>query len=139
MKFQSPPKKTAYGDQLIPMINVVFLLLIFFMIAGTMRAPTPEGITAPSSEGFTPTNVGRTLYVDKDGRFILDNNFIDVTALNQVLSEDEWFSDLDNEALPVLFDRAMTMEVFAKTMDQLRSTSASKIELITEFGSTSSP
>ena len=36
-------------DNLIPLINIVFLLLIFFMVAGQMQKPLATDITLPVS------------------------------------------------------------------------------------------
>ena len=40
-------------DNLIPLINIVFLLLIFFMVAGQMQKPLATDITLPVSQGVT--------------------------------------------------------------------------------------
>lgn len=40
------PRKEA---ELIPLINVVFLLLIFFMLAGQLRDPQPVQVQAPEA------------------------------------------------------------------------------------------
>lgn len=42
--------KKRGDDNLIPLINIVFLLLIFFMVAGQIRAQLPEAITLPQSQ-----------------------------------------------------------------------------------------
>jgi biopolymer transport protein ExbD len=44
-------KSSQQGDSnMIPMINIVFLLLVFFMIAGHMRDIQDQGIELPVSE-----------------------------------------------------------------------------------------
>ena len=45
-----PQKKSAPNDDnLIPLINIVFLLLVFFMVAGQIRAMPNAELTLPSS------------------------------------------------------------------------------------------
>lgn len=39
---------------LVPLINVVFLMLIFFLMVGTLRAPDPVNIEPPQSMANTP-------------------------------------------------------------------------------------
>ncbi len=43
-------------DSLIPLINIVFLLLIFFMVAGQISAHDVETIEPPISSSETPLN-----------------------------------------------------------------------------------
>ena len=43
-------RSTDPGDRLIPLINVVFLLLIFFMVAGKIQQQDQLDITLPSQE-----------------------------------------------------------------------------------------
>src|SRR5690606_38240447 len=41
-------------DNLIPLINIVFLLLVFFMVAGQISSISDPGIDAPLSESQKP-------------------------------------------------------------------------------------
>ena len=49
MKF-STPKKVSHGINMVPLINIVFLLLIFFMLSTTLVAPEKIPIEAPQSK-----------------------------------------------------------------------------------------
>jgi biopolymer transport protein ExbD len=50
-----PTKKTKNAeDNMIPMINIVFLLLIFFMIAGQITAVQNQDIVLPKAESGVP-------------------------------------------------------------------------------------
>ena len=49
MKF-SAPKRVSHGINMVPLINIVFLLLIFFMLSTTLVAPEKFPIEAPQSE-----------------------------------------------------------------------------------------
>lgn len=60
-------------DSVLPLINVVFLLLIFFMLAGQLAAGDPFVIDPPKSlsEGQnSPQDM--LILVSSDGRFALD-------------------------------------------------------------------
>ena len=48
------------------MINVVFLLLVFFLIAATIALPAPLAVEPPVAEGF-PTGPGRALHLSARG------------------------------------------------------------------------
>ncbi|MGR3541377.1 MAG: biopolymer transporter ExbD [Hasllibacter sp.] len=59
-----PERRPA--DPALPMINVVFLLLVFFLIAATLAPPAPLAVEPPTAEG-TPARPGATLHLSADG------------------------------------------------------------------------
>ena len=68
------PKRSAGNsdDNLIPLINIVFLLLVFFMVAGQISSITDPGIEAPMSESQKPVEAAELELVMKaDGSLIL--------------------------------------------------------------------
>lgn len=56
------------GEPVLPLINVVFLLLIFFLIAGQIARPHPAGLTLATIESGAPPAAPGTLAVARDGR-----------------------------------------------------------------------
>lgn len=46
MQFRDPPRRSP-AENMLPMINVVFLLLIFFLLAATLAPPSPVAIVPP--------------------------------------------------------------------------------------------
>ena len=68
------PKRSAGNsdDNLIPLINIVFLLLVFFMVAGQISSITDPGIEAPTSESQKPVEAAELELVMKaDGSLTL--------------------------------------------------------------------
>ncbi len=60
-------------DRVLPLINVVFLLLIFFMVAGHLSATDPFTVTPPRSDTETTPEMGTHLIlIDRQGRLALD-------------------------------------------------------------------
>ena len=39
------------GEQVLPLVNIVFLLLVFFMLAGAFTRPEPFQVTPPRASG----------------------------------------------------------------------------------------
>jgi len=60
-------------DRILPLVNIVFLLLIFFMVAGQLTRADPFEIAPPrsASEGAAPAGPAVVL-VGADGRLALD-------------------------------------------------------------------
>ena len=67
MRFD-PPQRRRPGENLVPMINVVFLLLIFFLMTAQIAPPEPFAVDPPVSASGNPGEGEFTLYLDAGGR-----------------------------------------------------------------------
>ena len=73
-------------DNMIPLINIVFLLLIFFMVAGQMRASLVADITLPDSDLDTPLPPKAVaIQIDRDGQTYLFGKPASVAEIEQQL------------------------------------------------------
>jgi biopolymer transport protein ExbD len=66
MEIREPERRTP--ESIVPMINVVFLLLVFFLMTATIAPPEPFEVTPPESSAEVPAEVDRPLFVGPDGR-----------------------------------------------------------------------
>lgn len=57
-RFALPPQAIADDSNMIPLINIVFLMLIFFMVAGTIAASDAAPFAAPHTSAATRSIVG---------------------------------------------------------------------------------
>lgn len=76
MRLRRPPRQ---GDQetIVALIDVVFFLLVFFMLIGRMDATAPFDVLPPVAEtGRDMPAGGATLSVASDGRLALDGHDI---------------------------------------------------------------
>ncbi len=63
------PCRPARPANIVPMINIVFLLLIFFLLTATLAPPDPFEVTSPAATGEAAADAGTaTLHVAADGR-----------------------------------------------------------------------
>ena len=69
------------------MINVVFLLLIFFMVASSINAPTPIDTVPPESRQRRELNAPLTLYMSADGTMALESNIVTLDTLVNELQQ----------------------------------------------------
>lgn len=71
MKINETPKKHQF-ENILPMVNVVFLLLIFFMVAGTYSSPEMFEVSSPdSSSSLHADQTVTTILVDQSGRIAI--------------------------------------------------------------------
>ena len=82
-----PSRPKTDEERVLPLINIVFLLLIFFMLAGRLAAVDPFRTEPPhsASEGMTQEHE-MVVYVAADGRLALDGSTMDETALRSAIA-----------------------------------------------------
>ena len=87
MRFD-PPRPKSDDERTLPLINVVFLLLIFFMLTGKLSAIDPIQVTPPvsASEGTVETR-DLVVVLGADGQLALDDAVIDEELLKTALAE----------------------------------------------------
>jgi biopolymer transport protein ExbD len=80
----------ANDDNLIPLINIVFLLLIFFMVSSQIDAFRPAAVALPLLEAPDKADVETlSIVVDAAGAIFVDEREVDVTQLGT------WLDALD--------------------------------------------
>lgn len=125
MRLKRATSRQASEASLIPMINVVFLLLVFFMVAGAIRAAAPVPITPPDSASRSDAPLGSIrLFLADDGRLFLGD---------QPVSRDELATALDpaTSTLSLNADAAVRFGAVRDTVDALRSAGVERVDIIT--------
>lgn len=87
MKLNPKVRRKSDDSGLIPMINVVFLLLIFFMVAGVVESSPPLDVSLPESTHAEDPLAQRLLYVSADGKLALDGEEVSEVHLASMLQE----------------------------------------------------
>ncbi len=125
-----PPPSDA---RILPLINIVFLLLIFFMLAGRFAFHDPFRITPPRS-GSERAAAGRDLLVlvAADGRLGLNGEVMEPAALKSALAR-RLSRDGAREVHIMADSRGEARQVVA-VMQLLRESGAEKLHLLTLSG-----
>ncbi|RZU98701.1 ExbD/TolR family protein [Spiribacter vilamensis] len=120
-------------ERILPLINIVFLLLIFFMVAGQLAASDRFAIEPPSSGSETEPAGRITVLVGTDQRLAVGGESVAMGALSDTV-----LTMLDagsNRQVRVKADgRVPALRVVA-IMEQLRDAGAEGIDLLTVTGS----
>jgi len=83
-----PPRPRNDEERILPLINIVFLLLIFFMLAGRLAASDPFEIAPPHSASEGPAASQEMLVlVGADGQLALDGEIMEEAALEARVAE----------------------------------------------------
>ncbi len=119
-----------------PLIDVVFLLLIFFMVTTTFEHESEIDITLPeaSSEQVDPPDNTIDISIDERGRvFINENGLVNnqPATIRQALKKA--VADSDNRNPPVLInaDAETTHQAVIKVMDAARQLGLRKVTFAT--------
>ena len=67
MQFTPPRPRRRARENIVPMINVVFLLLIFFLMTAQIAPPDPFEIIPPASQSEDAAGAEAILHVAADG------------------------------------------------------------------------
>ena len=84
MKLQTKKKREYDDDGLLPMVNIIFLLLIFFMIAGVIeKRIINDDIELPAAElnRFENREVTK-IFVNKDNIFFINDEVTDINKIS---------------------------------------------------------
>ena len=121
------PHRPRKQESTIALINVVFLMLIFFLIAGTLappRDPEVSFITTKSAENATPPDM---LFVAADGATSWRGEPLDLDAELPSLVERH-----AGAPFRVAADRDLPAEVLVDLVGRLRTAGIDSIVLVTE-------
>jgi len=129
MRFE-PPRPRNDEERILPLINVVFLLLIFFMLAGRLAASDPFEIAPPRSASEGPAATQDLLVlVGADGRLALDGEVLEAATLEVAVAER--LAANDGARVRLKADgRAEATDVVA-VMELLRAAGVERLKLLT--------
>ncbi|MEM7292255.1 MAG: biopolymer transporter ExbD [Pseudomonadota bacterium] len=132
MQFDVPKQSAALGleDGVLPLINIVFLLLVFFMVAGSLATATPFPIEPLSSDSATPQSQDvRLVLFGKNGELALDNTIV---TRAQLLAETANLStaDASSSLLQINAHADADAHALARLLDDMRAAGIEKIELL---------
>lgn len=132
MRFQ-PPRPKNEDERILPLINVVFLLLIFFMLAGRLAATDPLEITPPHSSSQAPAEArDLQVLVAADGRLALDSEVMDESAFEEAVKAR--LGQDDSLRVWLKADGRADAEHVVAVMEALRDAGVERLKLLTVSG-----
>jgi len=133
----APSRRDRSDESLIPLINIVFLILIFFMIAGRMEAPDPILVDPPVSTSPTrPSPPQLILVLAADGRIAAGDEIMESQHLDEWLARkltSQVSGDANHQGLQISLkaDTGVRADQLQSVLNSLRRASVQKITLLT--------
>lgn len=133
MQFSKLEKKRQVFDPILPLINIVFLLLIFVMMMSRVEGTDGYDVSPPISTSNNPAGQRDTLLVlSRDGRVQLDDVEMDSAALMKYAQDQK--RDRPNEIVKIKADAEVDAMQLISLMESLRSGGIENLVLLTEKG-----
>ena len=87
MKLANKIKREYDDDSLLPLVNIIFLLLIFFMIAGVIeKRIIKDDIELPSADLTKFDNKEITkIFINKNNEYFINDELIEIGNINQYI------------------------------------------------------
>lgn len=126
------------GEPTIALINVVFLLLVFFLIAGQLSPPMDQDIELPSVKDLTPTQAPDALLITENGALLYKGQptTLEVfwTQHPQALALEQQADSDDLPRLRIVPDRRVPAKQLLGISRSLRDLGAKDIWIVTQRG-----
>jgi biopolymer transport protein ExbD len=126
-------KRPRYRIQapLTALIDIVFLLLIYFLLTTNFMVDEGIKIKLPQAKASKPqTEETITVYVDRNGKSYLNNREISTSELFKRLKE--MIGDRKDKLVVVRADRGVILNKAVKVMDVAKAAGAGRLCLATE-------
>lgn len=125
-----PPQRRPEVEPALPLVNVVFLLLIFFLVAGQLApsAPVEPPASEQAREDEDPELV--VLVLDHQGNLSVDGKILSIASIatGQDLLDPE-------QPVRLLTDKATPLEKIRPVLSALQKTGITEVRLVTRGSS----
>ncbi|WP_339781992.1 biopolymer transporter ExbD [uncultured Thalassospira sp.] len=118
---------TMGQEPMLPLINIVFLLLIFFMIAGSLQKLGPFDVNPPSSVDATEKDDETVvLWVDKAGALGVDDRSGTLADITSLLP-----ANFQDHPIEIRADRETDGQMVVALLKRLQELGVDKVQLMT--------
>lgn len=100
------------------MTDIIFLLLLFFMLTSTLINPNALNLMLPRSNSQVPAKPVTTVSISKDIRFYVDRKLVDIQQVEPVLKGK--MDGLKDPVLSINADRSVPIEHIVTIMNIAR-------------------
>ena len=115
MKIGKTRNKVSTEFNMSSMTDIVFLLLIFFMLTSTMVTTNALDIVLPKAKGKTDSNKTTSVSIDKDLNFFIDKDKVNEADLEKQLLA--LFANSENKAIVLRAEKSVPHEKVVKVME----------------------
>ena len=126
MKLANKIKREYDDDSLLPLVNIIFLLLIFFMIAGVIeKRIIKDDIELPSADLTKFDNKEITkIFINRNNEYFINDQMIEVDRISQYIKKNK-----KNE-VTIIADKSLFMNDINLLLIMLHENNIKNIKLL---------
>ena len=124
-----PTLKKKSSINIIPMIDVIFFLLVFFMLFTSFRS-TPEGLNMQLPKAVTTTQQNENnllVHITEEGNYYYKDKNVNLMKLTELVNEN--YSEKESVTAIINADKEVKYKHVVKVMDSLRNAGIYKLAL----------
>tara|TARA_B100000900_G_scaffold190645_1_gene161472 strand:+ start:503 stop:910 length:408 start_codon:yes stop_codon:yes gene_type:complete len=132
MNFVSNKDKSSFSIEITPLIDIVFLLVIFFVVTSKVGESQFLSLDLPKTESFDYKTVqtSNEIVISNDGSIYINDKLININNLDNL--EQEIFELNNNDELLILSAESESLHVWVITvMDMLNKYGFNEIQIRT--------
>ena len=121
---------------MVPMIDVVFQLVIFFMVSSTFKITPAIGLILPDSATAVPTEMSRLIVsVHSNDAIYLNERKLDLNGLANAFSGEDGIDPEPVESIIVEVDEQVSSQLLVYVLDALRINGINAVAIRTRLTS----
>jgi len=129
-------RNASSDDNMVPLINVVFLMLVFFMVAGQIQKADPIAVIPPQSinDNRAASDPNMEIVLGVDDSLYVDDKLFMVEDVQAYL-EQQFTSAPNKDAfwVQIKADGAISLEKLRPVFNQVRLAGLTKVSLATQL------
>lgn len=139
VNIENKPRVSRKEINLIPLVNIIFLLLTFFIVAGTIDRVDPFALNLPTSskKGDGKSQKANTIYINKDGKIAVNGDFVDrkdfYTIVNTLFFENK------NMEVIIKSDAKVKSKDLIWVMKQIENIGSINVSIVTRVVNNDTP
>ena len=126
MKLKNRKKREYDDDGLLPLVNIIFLLLIFFMIAGVIEKRILKNDIEPPEvklSKFENKEITK-LFIDKNNIITANDKIINIDSVSTLFDSDK------NKEVIIIADKSLFIKDINLLLDKLHENKITNIKLL---------
>ena len=126
MKLANRKRREYDDDGLLPLVNIIFLLLIFFMIAGVIEKRILKDEIEPPKVKLSKFENKEIIkiFIDKNNVLTSNNQMIDIKNINKL------FESKENKEVVIIADKSLYIKDISYLLDKLHQNKVTSIKLL---------
>lgn len=132
MKIELPTEEAQTELSVVPLVNVVFLLLVYFMLIGQVASPEPLDVRLPESTrgGDETDRASVQILLTRDGQIAVDRVVVPASRLSERVAG--ILAERPGATFQVRADARMEAVGMIRLMERLRAAGVERLTLLTE-------